>query len=122
MTAAPPDVPPAAAGTPRRENVFTHKLGPLPTWAWIAIAAAILVAWRVYSGKKAAAAQQQSAASQSTPSDQVPQFVNQTYVSTTAPSAQDTGQAAPPVNPSPVGGAVQPKPTTTTPQKLACVA
>jgi hypothetical protein len=73
------------------ENVLTHKLGPLPTWAWVGVAAAVLVVWRTFSNKKtAAASQQQAAASTSntaTAADQVPQFVNQTYTTVTAPAA-----------------------------------
>ena len=117
MTAPPPEAPAA-----RRENVFTHKIGPLPMWAWLAIIAAALVGWRLYSSRNAATqAQQQGATTTpSTPADQVPQFVNQTYVNTTAPAAQDTGTATPapvPTNPAPVGSSTQPKPTTTLPGK-----
>lgn len=113
MTAPAPESVPAAPA--RRENVFTHKIGPLPMWGWVAIVAGLLVAWRLYAGKKAAAQQQQATTTPSTPADQVPQFVNQTYVSTSAPLAP-AGTAAPvPTNPSPVTGttAAQPKPTTT---------
>jgi hypothetical protein len=111
----------AAPGAPsgstagRRENVFTHKIGPLPMWGWLAIVAAALIGWRLYSNKTNAAAQQQQ---QGTPTDTsantVPQFVNQTYVSTSAPIGTG-GQASTPTNPSPVGDqpGSQPKPTTT---------
>ncbi|HXZ71596.1 MAG TPA: hypothetical protein VEH31_12115 [Streptosporangiaceae bacterium] len=113
-----PATEPAPAAPARRENVFTHKLGPLPMWAWVAIIGGAFVAWRWYSSSKNA---QQAAAQQGTPAQdtgtpsQVPQFVNQTYVSTTAPSTEDTGTAAPPVNPAPVGSSTTPKPTTTLP-------
>ena len=109
------EAPQAPAG--RKENVFTHKLGPLPTWAWIAIAGGGLVAWRWYSSSKnaqtAAAQQGAQTAPDSTAANTVPQFVNQTYVSTTAPSAQDIDTVKVNVNPSPVGDSDQPKPTTT---------
>lgn len=100
----------------RRENVFTHKIGPLPMWGWLAIVAAALVAWRLYSNKTnaAAAQQQQGATTTDTSANTVPQFVNQTYVSTSAPIG--TGGTAPtPTNPSPVGDnpGGEPKPTTT---------
>jgi hypothetical protein len=90
----------------RRENVFTHKIGPLPMWAWVGIVGGILVVWRIYASKNAAAAAAQTSASGSTAAgstaaNTVPQFVNQTYVSTTAPSASMT-PAAPPVGPTPV--------------------
>ncbi len=113
MSEAAPEAPAAPA---RKENVFTHKFGPLPMWAWLAIVAAVLVAWRLYSGKKAAQ-QPQDTTGASTPADQVPQFVNQTYVTTGAPSAQDAGTATAPTNPAPTGSSTQPKPTTTIPGK-----
>ena len=118
MSEQPGTTAPGAENRPaagRRDNVFTRKLGPLPMWAWLGIAAAILVGWRLYASKNAAtqAAQQgQTAAPSSTDASTVPQFVNQTYVSTSAPvAAGDT--AATPTNPAPVGGSTQPKPTTT---------
>jgi hypothetical protein len=129
-----PGAPPAK--TPTRENTFTHKIGPLPMWGWVAIAAGLLVAWRLYSSKKSPAAQQQSgqsASSTDTAANTVPQFVNQTYTTVTAPAAPaappsgpapvvrhqggDDDDRAPstPSNPAPVGSSTQPKPTTTTP-------
>lgn len=104
--------PAAPAG--RKENVFTHKIGPLPMWGWLAIVGGVLVAWRLYSSKNAAtaAAQQGATTTPSTPADQVPQFVNQTYVSTSAPLGTG-GTAGTPTNPAPVGSSTQPKPTTT---------
>jgi hypothetical protein len=114
--------PEAAAGAPRRENVFTHKIGPLPMWGWLAIILGGLVAWRIYASKNAATqAQQQGAtAPGSTADNTVPQFVNQTYVTTTAPPAptpSPTDRNRPPwVDPGPVGGwPGEPKPTTTLP-------
>jgi len=84
-------------------------------WGWLAIVGGGLIAWRLYSNKKAAA-QQGTTTNPSTPADQVPQFVNQTYVTTTAPSAPGATGGTP-TNPSPVGGnpGDQPKPTTTLP-------
>ena len=107
---------PAPAARPGgRENVFTRKIGPLPMWGWVAIAGGLLVGWRLYASKNAAtqAQQQGQTTTPSTPADQVPQFVNQTYVSTSAPVG--TGGTAPgtPTNPAPVGSSTQPKPTTT---------
>jgi hypothetical protein len=119
-SARPAPAPPAAPG---RENVFTHKIGPLPMWAWVAIIAGALVAWRLYASKNAATAAAQQGASTSaddTSANTVPQFVNQTYVSTTAPASPGTtgpptGSAGgTPVNPAPVGTSTTPKPTTTT--------
>jgi hypothetical protein len=99
----------------RKENVFTHKIGPLPMWGWLAIVGGGLVIWRIYSNKNAGA-QAGSSASTDTSASTVPQFVNQTYVSTTAPGAPgQTGGT--PTNPSPVSTVptTQPKPTTTLP-------
>lgn len=107
--------PNPAAGSGKRENVFTHKIGPLPMWGWLAIVGGALVAWRLYSNKNASAAQSgTSTSSTDTSANTVPQFVNQTYVSTTAPASPGTaGGAGTPTNPAPVGTSGQPKPTTT---------
>ena len=78
-----PAAPPARTGG--GGNVFTRKIGPLPMWAWVAIIAAVIVGWRVYSGRKNAATSSASTAADGTGADQVPQFVNQTYVTTTPP-------------------------------------
>ena len=86
-------------------------------WGWLAIVTGGLVGWRLYASKNAATqAQQQGTAPTSTDANQVPQFVNQTYVTTTAPGAPGPGPGVP-TNPSPVGGwpGAQPKPTTTLP-------
>jgi hypothetical protein len=70
--------------------VFTRKLGPLPTWGWIGIVGGLIVVWAMYSRSKAS-----STAASTTPSgipaDQVPDFINQTYVNTTAPSSTPAG-------------------------------
>jgi len=106
------EAPQAPAG--RKENVFTHKIGPLPMWGWLAIAGGGLVAWRLYSnrGGQNSAAQNGATAPDSTAANTVPQFVNQTYVSTSAPAGTG-GTAAVPTNPAPTGTSTQPKPTTT---------
>jgi hypothetical protein len=111
--------PGAPAAPAKRENVFTHKIGPLPMWAWVGIVGGILVVWRIYSSKNAAASAAQQAAATTTPStpaNQVPQFVNQTYVSTTAPSSTGATAAVPagptPVSPNPVS---IPQPPSTSP-------
>lgn len=36
----------------KKENVFTRKLGPLPMWAWVAIAAALILGYVMFFGKK----------------------------------------------------------------------
>lgn len=35
-----------------KENVFTRKIGPLPMWVWLAIIAAVIVLWALWSGRK----------------------------------------------------------------------
>ena len=50
-------------------NIFTNRIGPLPMWVWVAIVAAGLIAWRVFSGKSSS---QQATTTPSTPADQVP--------------------------------------------------
>jgi|SRR5215469_2036125 len=67
-------------------NVFTHKLGPLPMWAWVAVIGGVIVAWSLY--KSRTSSQQQAAADTSTPASDVPQFVNQTYTTVQAPAVQ----------------------------------
>jgi LysM repeat protein len=112
-----------AAAAPKRENVFTHKLGPLPMWGWVAIAGGILVAWRWYSNKQAASTATASTSATGNPNT-VPQFVNQTYVSTqppVAPSAATPATPAAPAAPTPVPGAptpVSPTPSTTRPATI----
>ena len=109
---------PAPRPSGGRGNILTQKIGPLPMWAWVGIAAAILVVWRYYSNKNAAsAASSTTAASSSTPADQVPQFVNQTYTTVTAPSAPTGGPTTTPTQPSPSTPTPpgQPGPTTPVP-------
>jgi LysM repeat protein len=68
-------------------NVFTTKLGPLPMWAWAAIASAVLIGWAYYRNKQAASATAaNSSAGASTPASDIPQFVNQTYTTVTPPT------------------------------------
>ena len=96
----PTPAKPLGKSTPgggKKENVFTHKLGPLPMWGWVGIAAAVLVAWRVYSAKKNGTSSSTSGSGTSgagssglaggaSPYD-IPQFVNQTYTTVTGPPA-----------------------------------
>jgi LysM repeat protein len=101
---------PVSARPARRENVFTHKIGPLPMWGWVAIIGGILVAWRMYSSKQSAAAANTSATGNA---NTVPQFVNQTYTTVTAPSAAaGTPAGTAPPTPGTGGTPVASKPTT----------
>jgi hypothetical protein len=87
-------------------NVFTRKIGPLPMWAWMAIA--LLVALGYYLIKKKSSgnstANDQTGSGTDTAgaggvdSSLVPQFVNQTYVNNSppaAPAATSTGTQQP---------------------------
>ena len=110
MSEQPTATPARSSGG--RGNMFTQKIGPLPMWAWVGIAAAILIVWRLYSNKQAASQSSQATTTPSTPADQVPQFVNQTYTTVTAPSSPGTAPAPTPSTPTPPG---QPGPTTPMP-------
>ena len=92
---------PAPSG--KKENVFTRKIGPMPMWAWVAIIGAVIIGYAYYKNKNSAASTSQTGST--TDASQVPQFVNQTYVSPVPPSAPGpAGPAGPPGPP----GAVQP--------------
>lgn len=78
-------------------NVFTRKLGPLPMWAWMAIALVLAVVYYLYKKHTESAAATSTGASSTggtaanTPggvdASLVPQFVNQTYTNSTPPAA-----------------------------------
>lgn len=70
-------------------STFTNKIGPMPMWVWLVIIAGILIAWRLYEDHVNAASTS-TTATDSTAADQVPQFVNQTYTTTTAPTVNVT--------------------------------
>ena len=99
MSVAAPERTPTRSSA-GRENVFTHKLGPLPTWVWIVILGLGIVAWSWWKNKSASAASAANTASSGTPADQVPQFVNQTYTTVTPPSVSvtNTEPQSPPVS------------------------
>ena len=92
MSETAPEAPPSRGSG--AGGLFTQKIGPLPMWAWVAVIGGGLIAWRLYASHKAAATTAQTDTS-SVPADQVPQFVNQTYVQTTAPTSQSPGPAGP---------------------------
>ena len=82
-------------------NFWTRKIGPLPAWAWAAL---VLVAIVVYLYYRRSQASSSTASTDTTAtadeSSQVPEFINQTYVSTTPPATSGTGTTptGPPVN------------------------
>jgi len=75
------------------KGAFTGKIGPLPMWAWVAIIGGGIVAWSWWSNRQAASSSTSTTATDSTSADTVPQFVNQTYVTTTAPTQGPPGPA-----------------------------
>jgi hypothetical protein len=96
---------------------FTRKLGPLPVWAWMGLALAVALGYYFFKQNKAAGASQASSSGSSgssgtTPSNLVPQFVNQTYVENAPPQAPDVDKTVPDVDTAPAGQAKQyPAPT-----------
>jgi hypothetical protein len=82
--------PPGAAG--RRENIFTHKIGPLPMWVWLVITAGALLAYAYYKNKQSNLTTQPA---NDTNASQVPQFVNQTYTTVNPPSTPGTAGGSP---------------------------
>jgi hypothetical protein len=78
-------------------NVFTRKVGPLPMWAWMAIALAVALGYYLIKSKGAKSSNDASGSGTGgssttdspggTDSSLVPQFVNQTYVNSTPPTA-----------------------------------
>ena len=65
----------------RKGNVLTRKIGPLPTWAWVLIGAAIVIGYAVIAGRS----KKQEPSPARAGAGQVPQFVNQTFVSPEPP-------------------------------------
>jgi LysM repeat protein len=112
VSEAPPETRAPSRSSSGGGNVLTHRLGPLPTWVWIAIAAALIISYSWWKSKSANAASSANTAASSTPADQVPQFVNQTYTTVTPPSVNVTDNDTS----APAGGAPPaPTPVKTTP-------
>ena len=110
----PPGAAPAASRPRRGGNVFTQKIGPLPMWVWLVMAAGLLLGWAFLDAKKKQSAAATSTAAQTateTGAAQVPQFVNQTYTTVQAPSAP-----APPAGGHGKWGTMPPTTPPTTPQ------
>lgn len=116
---------PESEGAPQRSSsgVFQRKLGPLPLWAWMGIGLAVALGYYYFRTNKASAAATQTAASGTTDSSLVPQFVNQTYVQGAPPQPGmpgPTGPAGPPGGTTPPATANQyPAPTGTAVSKLS---
>lgn len=56
------------------KEALTRKIGPLPTWAWIAIVGAAVVLWAFWKNKQSAAATSQSATVPDTTPPVIDQF------------------------------------------------
>lgn len=105
MSEQPTNAPSGGGG-----NVFTRKIGPLPMWGWMLIALLVAVFYYLYKkNQSGSSSTAQSPSTVNTPggvdASLVPQFVNQTYVQNTPPSAPDVNNVT--VNNAPA--------TTTTP-------
>lgn len=83
-----------SAAPRKKENVLTRKIGPLPTWAWVAILSALIIGY-AYIKNRNSSAGASTASPTGTDSSQVPQFVNQTYTTVTPPSAPVPGPPGP---------------------------
>ena len=82
---------PPEPSEPRQKGLkgtLKHKIGPLPTWAWVAIVAGVIVAWAYWKNRQAGTTPTPA----TTGSGQVPQFVNQTYTTVSPPPAPDQDQ------------------------------
>lgn len=112
----------APESTPHRQSgsPFLRKLGPLPLWAWMGIGLGLALAFSLWEkNKKAAASSSQASSSGSTgavsttasgtPSDLIPQFVNQVFQSPTPPADVTVTNQQTVTNPPP---AVTPPPKT----------
>jgi hypothetical protein len=87
VAANPADAQPQPSSSGGTANIFTRKFGPLPMWAWMAIVLALALVYSIWKKNKSASSTNTQAASASSESaDQIPQFVNQTYVQTTPPT------------------------------------
>lgn len=74
---------------------LTRKIGGFPVWVYAAVLGGLLL-WRYQSSKKAATSTSSTPATTTgTDTSQVPQYVNQTYTSTTAPSAPGSQPGVP---------------------------
>ena len=107
-------VPIGSGTTSRGTNPLTKKLGPLPVWAWAALALLLVLGYLYYKNRKNSTSNTTSSGTTTTSDSQIPQFVNQVYTNGTPPSDGNTGPSNPtnptptnqpsnPINPSPQG-------------------
>lgn len=97
MTAPAPETTPTTGGG----NFFTQKWGPLPVWAWMAIAASSLLIIS-YLRNKQNSSTSTGINTSDTGASQIPQFINQTYTSASPPNVSQavTVSGSPASNPS----------------------
>jgi hypothetical protein len=95
---AQPSGQPATRSSSGSSNVFTRKIGPLPMWGWMAIGLVVAVAYYFYEKNKSSS---QTPTPSAEAADQIPQFVNQTYVQTNPPAAPNPGPPGHTTNPGP---------------------
>ena|ERR1700733_2155916 len=101
---------PPKEGASSGGNVFTRKIGPLPMWAWMAIALLVALGYYMYHksksttsvGSSATGSGASTAGAGGVDSSLVPQFVNQTYVENTPPSVTVNNSTS---TPTPTAGA-----------------
>lgn len=80
---------------PRKENLFTRKIGPLPMWGWTSIVGGGVLLWALYRRSKqsqAQAAAQQSAYAPNT----VPPIVMQNFGTPEGPETTNVRVTVPP--------------------------
>lgn len=103
-------------------STLSARIGPLPTWQWIALITAAGVAYYLLIGKNKAGttAPATDATADTTPANDVPQFVIQNYLPPYAPAMAQTTptQTTPDQDVNPVG---PPAPAPTTPSAPAKV-
>jgi hypothetical protein len=68
-------------------SALTRKIGPLPMWGWMGIGLALALVYFFFTKNKQASSSSTAATADTTSASQIPQFVNQTYVTTTPPVA-----------------------------------
>lgn len=71
-------------------TVLTRQMGPLPLWAWMTLGLVLILGISYFKARKGS----NTAASTTTPSNDIPQFVNQVYTSPSPP--EEPGPAGPP--------------------------
>lgn len=81
----------STATTKPKGGTFTRKMGPLPLWGWMAIIGVLVLMYSFYAKHKQDTTANQSTGGVNSPggvdASLVPQFVNQTYVQDTPPTA-----------------------------------